>query len=86
MAPYTTIDNRSATGMDIPIEMRSATEVTDVSFHSGSVTWAPQSAAVYNPSFDITPHSLVSGYVLEKGVFSVEEFQKLKWGHQKCGQ
>jgi methylthioribose-1-phosphate isomerase len=33
--------------------------------------------AVFNPSFDVTPVELVTGLVLDRGVYKPEEFQKL---------
>ena len=32
--------------------------------------WAPQDATVYNPAFDVTPASLVTGWILDSGVYT----------------
>ena len=32
------------------------------------VQTAPKTVEVYNPAFDVTPHSLVTGIITEKGV------------------
>ncbi|EGT3584490.1 S-methyl-5-thioribose-1-phosphate isomerase, partial [Klebsiella oxytoca] len=39
----------------------------------GAVQWAPKEAAVYNPAFDVTPATLVSGWVLDSGVVTPEQ-------------
>lgn len=67
-APHTTLDRQCPNGDAIPIEQRSANEVTGVSGSFGSVQWAPENAAVYNPAFDVTPATLISGWVLDTGV------------------
>ena len=38
----------------------------------GAVQWAPENAQVYNPAFDVTPASLISGWVLDTGVVTPE--------------
>ncbi|MDN7131427.1 S-methyl-5-thioribose-1-phosphate isomerase [Halomonas sp. MC140] len=69
VAPYTTVDKACATGDDIPIEQRDAAEIRGASGAFGDVVWAPENAPVWNPSFDVTPASLVTGWVLDTGVF-----------------
>lgn len=61
-APSTTLDPRCATGADIPIEARRPDEIRG--------TWAPADVPVFNPAFDVTPASLVSGYILDRGVIA----------------
>jgi methylthioribose-1-phosphate isomerase len=63
-APRSTIDLATPDGDHIPIEQRSAREVT----HLGSTRLAPADAAVWNPAFDITPASLVAGIITERGI------------------
>lgn len=63
-APYSTFDDSIATGDAIPIEERSAEEIT----HFGNVQIAPDGVDVFAPAFDITPHELVTGYITEKGI------------------
>ncbi|WP_312183431.1 S-methyl-5-thioribose-1-phosphate isomerase [Pantoea sp. CTOTU46764] len=72
-APHTTLDRQCPNGDAIPIEQRAASEVTGVSGSFGSVQWAPQNAAVYNPAFDVTPAALISGWVLDTGVVTPEQ-------------
>ena len=49
---------------EVPIEERSAREVT----HVGTAQLAPTGAAVWNPAFDVTPNALVAGIITERGV------------------
>lgn len=69
-APYSTVDLSIASGAEIPIEMRDADEVRGARGSFGTVRWAPASARVFNPSFDVTPASLVTAIVLDRGVFT----------------
>jgi methylthioribose-1-phosphate isomerase len=65
--PSSTYDPATPTGADVPIEERKGEEVAFVSGEGGQtvrVTRAP----VRNPAFDITPASLVTGYVTEAGI------------------
>ncbi|KAG1716736.1 hypothetical protein ID866_430 [Astraeus odoratus] len=64
-APQTTLDPACPNGDAIPIEQRAASEVTGVAGSFGAVQWAPEDAQVYNPAFDVTPASLISGWVLD---------------------
>ena len=62
-APSSTFDPATATGADIPIEQRPASEVTHV---FGRRT-APEGVDVYNPAFDVTPAGLVTSIITEVG-------------------
>jgi len=64
--PYTTFDAGTATGADVPIEERSADEVTHVAGEGGSIRVTASGAA--NPAFDVTPARLVTGYLTERGL------------------
>jgi len=63
-APTTTIDPSLACGDEIPIEERSADEVT----HIQGVPIAPEGIDAANPAFDVTPHDYISAIITEKGV------------------
>ncbi len=65
-APLSTIDLTTESGAAIPIEQRSAREIT----HLGAMQLAPEGASVWNPAFDVTPAELVTGIITEKGVAS----------------
>lgn len=73
VAPRTTIDKRCADGASIPIEQRSAAEVRGVAGSFGSCNWSPAEAPVYNPAFDVTPAELVTGWILDSGVFARDD-------------
>ena len=72
-APYSTIDLKTKSGADIPIEQRNPLEVTSI---HGSHPIAPDGVAVYNPAFDVTPAELISGIITERGVFKPHELAK----------
>jgi methylthioribose-1-phosphate isomerase len=63
-APTTTFDLSIATGREIPIEQRSAEELT----HGFGKQTAPNGAAVYNPAFDVTPAELIAAIITDRGV------------------
>jgi methylthioribose-1-phosphate isomerase len=63
-APLSTVDPATAAGAAIPIEERSADEVTTVR----GMRMAPAGAAAFNPAFDVTPNELVTAIVTEAGV------------------
>lgn len=80
-APQTTLDPACPNGDAIPIEQRAATEVTGVAGSFGAVQWAPENARVYNPAFDVTPASLISGWVLDTGVITPEQVANGTFSH-----
>lgn len=73
-APLSTIDLNTASGDDIPIEERAASEVTGY----GETQWAPTGVAVRNPVFDVTPAELVSALITERGVVFAPDFVKIR--------
>ena len=73
-APLSTIDLSTPDGSRIPIEERSAKEVT----HIGGAQLAPDGAAVWNPAFDVTPHHLIAGIITERGIFRAPYVESLK--------
>jgi methylthioribose-1-phosphate isomerase len=62
-APVSTVDLAIASGEQIPIEERSAAEVT----HIAGVRMAPDVAAAH-PAFDVTPAKFVTAIITENGV------------------
>ena len=66
LGPTSTIDTRCATGADIVIEERDPKEITDMWY---AHRMAPDGIKAYNPSFDVTPHELISAIITEKGVY-----------------
>jgi methylthioribose-1-phosphate isomerase len=71
--PSTTIDWAIADGLrDIPIEERSAEEVTHIAGLDGNrvreVRIVADGSPVRNDAFDVTPARLVTGLITERGV------------------
>ena len=73
-APLSSIDTSAADGSAIPIEERSASEVTGYA----GMRWAPEGVSVANPAFDITPAELVSGLFTEKGAVTRPDARKIR--------
>ncbi len=67
-APMSTVDLSCPDGTQIPIEERPAAEVRGFHGAAGSVRWAPESTPVFNPSFDVVPRELITGWILNTGV------------------
>ncbi len=63
-APSSTIDMSLPNGDAIPIEQRDSAEVTQVAGRS----IAPAGVQAAHPAFDITPHTLISALITERGV------------------
>ncbi|MBZ5579186.1 MAG: S-methyl-5-thioribose-1-phosphate isomerase [Acidobacteriia bacterium] len=63
-APCSTLDLTLASGDQIPIEQRAASEVT----HIFGQQVAPAGTAVENPAFDVTPARYVTAIITEQGV------------------
>lgn len=63
-APSSTFDLSLPDGRGIPIEERSAEEIT----HGLGRQVVPDGVPVYNPAFDVTPAELITAIVTERGV------------------
>lgn len=63
-APLSTFDMNLSDGSKIPIEERAASEIS----HGFGKQTTPDGISVFNPAFDVTPHSYVRGFICEKGV------------------
>jgi len=74
VAPTTTIDPSLASGEEIPIEQRKPEEVT----HIQGVTIAPEGTEVFNPAFDITPHSYITAIITEGGIITEPYGERMK--------
>jgi methylthioribose-1-phosphate isomerase len=64
VAPTSSFDPACPTGAEIRIEHREAAEVTA----PFGVPVAPAGSPAFNPAFDVTPATLVTGYVTERGI------------------
>jgi len=72
-APTTTIDHDCPSGETIPIEERSDEEVSFTWGWSDNgefirVRTGPPGVPCFNPAFDVTPASLVTGLITEAGI------------------
>jgi len=63
-APLSTIDRACPSGKSIPIEERSAEEVTDIF----GARMAPEGIHVRHPAFDVTPARLITAIITDRGV------------------
>jgi methylthioribose-1-phosphate isomerase len=63
-APWSTVDLATAKGADIPIEERTSDEVLTL----GGQRIAPEGVQARYPAFDVTPASLVTAIITERGV------------------
>ena len=63
-APLSSVDLETKDGASIPIEDRTAAEVTEIR----GVHIAPAGTPVRNPAFDVTPAELIGAIVTEEGV------------------
>jgi methylthioribose-1-phosphate isomerase len=63
-APLSSVDLATAQGVEIPIEDRSAAEVTEIR----GTRIAPAGTEVRNPAFDVTPAELITAIVTDEGV------------------
>ena len=65
LGPRSTVDMNCKTGADIPIELRDPDEIRTMWYKE---PMAPEGVKCYNPSFDVTDHSLVTGIVTDRGI------------------
>ena len=73
-APWSTIDLACPTGDAIPIEERSAQEVT----HHGGKQLTPHGVGICNPAFDVTPAQYVTAIFTERGVLRAPYTESLR--------
>lgn len=73
-APISTLDLTLPSGDRIPIEQRSASEVTHVFGHQV----APTGTTVENPAFDVTPARYITAIITERGVARAPYEQSLR--------
>lgn len=68
-APWTTVDPACPGAAAIPIEDRPADELLSL----GNKQLAPSGTATYNPGFDVTPATLISGWITDRGLITNPE-------------
>lgn len=72
--PTSTLDMTLASGDEIDIEERAATEITEVKGQQ----LTPDNTPVFNPAFDITPADYISAIITEKGIIYPPYTENLK--------
>lgn len=65
LGPSSTIDLNCKTGEDIEIELRNPDEIKKKFYEK---PMALEEVKCYNPAFDVTDHTLISGIVTERGI------------------
>ena len=79
-APTTTIDMKTKSGKEIPIEHRNEEEVLYAYGHDGKdikkLLIANKSKAM-NPAFDVTPARYITGIITEMGIVKPDKLKKL---------
>jgi methylthioribose-1-phosphate isomerase len=73
-APWSTVDLNTPDGDHIPIEQRSAREVT----HHAGTQVAPTGVMVENPAFDVTPSKYIAAIITERGIAKAPLADSLK--------
>ncbi|XP_025835500.1 methylthioribose-1-phosphate isomerase [Agrilus planipennis] len=73
-APFTSIDMNIKSGHEIVIEERPDKETT----HFQGLRIAAEGIPCWNPAFDVTPASLITGIITERGVFRPDELKDLR--------
>lgn len=72
--PFSTFDKKIKSGKDIKIELRESDEVTKMWYKN---PMSPDTAKVLNPAFDVTPASLITAFITEKGIIRPTEISKM---------
>jgi methylthioribose-1-phosphate isomerase len=75
VAPFSTFDLSLSNGGAIPIEQRDKMEVTTLYFKRPI---APDGIRVFNPAFDVTPRSLVTAIITEKGIIQKPFYENIR--------
>ena len=65
LGPTSTIDPACPDGDHIPVELRDPEEIRSKWY---AEPMAPAGVKCYNPAFDVTDHSLITGIITEKGI------------------
>ncbi|MCR5651859.1 MAG: S-methyl-5-thioribose-1-phosphate isomerase [Lachnospiraceae bacterium] len=65
LGPYSSIDKNCRTGKDIKIELREGSEISTMWYDTPLTV---EGAKYYNPSFDVTDHSMITAIITDKGI------------------
>jgi len=80
LGPTSTIDLSCPTGSDIEIELRDESEIREKFYRE---PMALPEVRCYNPAFDVTDHSLISGIITEHGIAAPPYTESLRRLFQK---
>ncbi len=69
-APWSTVDLACPDGTKIPIEERSAREVTHLRTAAGEIPLGPEGVGARHPAFDVTPAKYIRAIFTERGAAS----------------
>jgi methylthioribose-1-phosphate isomerase len=72
--PLSTFDLETENGDEIEIEEREEDEITFLA----KTPITPKKTAAYNPAFDVTPHSYITGFITEKGIIEPDFKKNIK--------
>lgn len=74
--PWTTFDPEISNADEIPIEFRSANEISHIRTKNRPEIIAPESSTFTNPAFDITPAEFITGYITQNGILKKEQLEE----------
>lgn len=83
LGPTSTIDMSCSTGDDIEIELRNPDEIREKFYEK---PMALKEVKCYNPAFDVTDHTLISGIITEFGIARPPFSESLKEIFQKSAK
>jgi translation initiation factor eIF-2B subunit alpha/methylthioribose-1-phosphate isomerase len=66
--PSSTLDTELESGDQVEIEERSQDEIKEVGLEDLKMPLYPGYVRAENPAFDVTPHDLITGYIMGEGV------------------
>jgi len=73
-APSSTFDLRLKSGSKIPVEQRSAEEVSIC----GGKKVTPDGVEIYNPAFDVTDAKYITAIITDKGIIVKPSLKKIR--------
>ncbi len=75
LGPCSTIDTAVATGDDIRIELREGEEISTLWYEKPLTV---KGAKYYNPSFDVTDHSLITAIITDRGILKAPYTESIR--------
>ena len=78
-APEQQLPQTCSTGDDIEIELRDEEEIRSIITDIGIHHLAPATSPAFNPAFDVTPARFVTAWVLDSGIFTLQDIKRPQW-------